>query len=102
MNKLIPISLLFILLTTNSYAGRTHLTTIDKLIVKSTYIEIWTVAAGGCGSNPNMWTLTIPTDSSSTEQKMFFQSMYSGLLASKTSEKKVDIVGNSTCGVGEE
>ncbi len=84
---------LLILISSNSVAGRSGVTTITKLIVKEGWIEVNTVAGGGCGTDQTRWHLMLDHPN--------YNAMYSGLLASKVSGKKVDIVGNNTCGVAE-
>jgi hypothetical protein len=77
----------------SAFAGRSSATTIVALIVKETYVEIYTEALGGCGTKSNRWHLLITHKN--------FDAMFSGLLASKLNNKKVDIVGNGICGIGE-
>lgn len=76
------------------HAGRSGKTQIKTIIVKSTWIELYTVSQGGCGTDPNRWHLN--------NDHPNYQAMYSGLLASKTTGKNVDIVGKNICGVAEE
>lgn len=81
-------------LASNVFAGRSNETTIVDLIVKENYVEIYTEASGGCGTTDNRWHLQTTHNN--------FNAMFSGLLASKVSGKKVDIVGNNTYGAGED
>ena len=92
--RIILITLITLYFAPVVLAGRTGETTITNLIVKETFIEIYTSAADDCGSNPNRWHLLTSHSN--------FNAMYSGLLASKVSGKAVDIVGNNTCGTGED
>ena len=90
--------LVFICLTVagSAFAGRSGKTKVKTIIVKKTYVEIYTetVSSPGCGgANGTRWHLK--TDHPN------YQAMYSGLLAARTSNSYVDIVGDGTCNVGE-
>lgn len=80
---------ILLLLSIQSHAGRTAPTIIKHIVVKSDYVEVWTQNTGGSCGNSAGWHLM--------NNHPNFDSLYSGFLASKASNKKVDIVGNGEC-----
>ncbi|MCW8091865.1 hypothetical protein [Alteromonas sp. ASW11-130] len=88
MRKLV-IGLIILAFSAYSYAGRSAPTKITKLIVKADYIEIWTDSTGSSCSSSDKWHLV--------NSHPNYDALYSGFLASKASEKRVDIVGTEKC-----
>lgn len=94
MRYLVLPLLLSSLLSSNSFAGRSNTTEITDIIIKTTWIEIYTDAMGGCGVEPRRWHLLKTHDN--------YDALLSGFLATKAAGKKVDIVGSGVCPSHEE
>ena len=77
------------LISINVNAGRSAPTGIKNIVVKAEYVEIWTDNEGGDCTTSNGWHLM--------NSHPNFEAIYSGFLASKASDKKVDIVGTGNC-----
>jgi hypothetical protein len=90
MNKfikiLISISMFYAI---SAYAGRTGLTEINSIVIKTTHIEIYTASNGNCSEVSDSWDL-LPSHPN-------YDALVSGFLATKASGKKVDIVGRGNC-----
>ena len=90
MKNILIVSLLMsTLVSISAYAGRTGLTEINSIVIKTTHIEIYTASNGNCNEVSGSWDLL--------RSHPNYEALVSGFLATKAAGKKVDIVGKGNC-----